>query len=68
MELAERIRSQLAAQDLAHEGNLPHGKVTLSVGLAFLRPDQETGMPQAYELADQALYRAKRNGRNTVSR
>jgi diguanylate cyclase (GGDEF)-like protein/PAS domain S-box-containing protein len=68
LELAERIRAQFAALDIAHEHNLPHGKATLSLGLAFFSPGLETPMEAAYELADQALYRSKHNGRNTVSR
>lgn len=68
MDLAERMRAQFAALDIAHDYNLPHGKATLSIGLAFLAPGAETPMEAAYEQADQALYRSKHQGRNTVSR
>ena len=68
MELADRIRAHLAAQGTAHPRNGPHGKVTLSAGLAFLRPDHEISLADAYEQADRALYRAKEGGRNAVSR
>ncbi|MES2318879.1 MAG: GGDEF domain-containing protein [Pseudomonadota bacterium] len=67
-ELAERMRAHMVARNIAHSANAPHGVVTLSVGLAFIRPDQEMTLAEAYELADQALYRAKRKGRNTVAR
>ena len=68
MELAERIRAQLAAHGINHPRNAPHGKVTVSAGLAFLRPDHEISLVDAYEQADRALYRAKESGRNAVSR
>ncbi len=66
--LAEQIRAGVAARMIAHEGNPPSGHVTLSLGLAFIDPDSTLGQGAIYELADQALYRAKHKGRNTVSR
>ncbi|QYF92112.1 GGDEF domain-containing protein [Massilia sp. PAMC28688] len=68
MELAERIRELLVQQAIAHEHNPGHGVVTMSLGLAFLRPDKEEALEHAYERADQALYRAKHGGRNRVER
>ncbi len=67
-ELAERIRERFAAHDIAHPANKPHGRVTLSAGIAFIHPGQEVTLAEAYELADRALYRAKHSGRNAVSR
>jgi diguanylate cyclase (GGDEF)-like protein/PAS domain S-box-containing protein len=66
--LAEKIRERFMAHDLHHPGNKPHGKVTLSAGLTFIRPGKEMSLAEAYEQADQALYRAKHSGRNAVSR
>ncbi|MEJ7805884.1 MAG: GGDEF domain-containing protein [Telluria sp.] len=66
--LAEQIRTRFMAHDLNHPANPPHGKVTLSAGLIFIRPGKELTLAEAYEQADQALYRAKRSGRNVVSR
>ncbi|MFA5662644.1 diguanylate cyclase [Castellaniella sp.] len=60
VQLAERLKSRLAAQPL-----LPDGKVlTVSAGVA----DWRLGLSvlAALESADQALYRAKRAGRNRV--
>jgi diguanylate cyclase (GGDEF)-like protein len=68
VELAERIRDMLAARHIEHAGNAPHGKVTISAGLAFMRPDNELSLADAYAQADAALYRAKHSGRNAVSR
>jgi diguanylate cyclase (GGDEF)-like protein/PAS domain S-box-containing protein len=66
--LAEQIRQRFMAHDLDHPANEPFGKVTLSAGLTFIVPGKEMSLAEAYELADQALYRAKHSGRNTVSR
>lgn len=68
VEIAEGIRDMLAARHITHEGNAPYGKVTISAGLAFLRPDNELTLADAYAQADAALYRAKGNGRNAVAR
>ncbi len=68
VELAEQIRKRFLAHDLEHPGNKPYGKVTLSAGLTFIHPGREMPLAEAYELADQALYRAKHSGRNAVSR
>jgi diguanylate cyclase (GGDEF)-like protein/PAS domain S-box-containing protein len=66
--LAERIREDMAALLIPHLGNAPHGHVTLSLGLAFIGPESTLSQGEIYELGDQALYRAKRQGRNAVSR
>ncbi len=52
--------------------NEPHaaaetGCVTVSVGAAALAPASEAGMGRLIELADEALYRAKQQGRNQVA-
>ena len=66
--LAGQIRAGMAARLIPHQGNPPYGHVTLSLGLAFIDPGSAPRQEQVYGLADQALYRAKRNGRNAVSR
>lgn len=68
VEIAERIRDMLGARHIVHEGNAPFGKVTISAGLAFMRPDCELALTDAYAQADAALYRAKAGGRNAVAR
>lgn len=59
-QLAERIRSRVEAL-----ADTEVGKVTLSLGLATLAPDESVG--QLIERADAALYVAKESGRNRVS-
>ncbi|NGZ84276.1 sensor domain-containing diguanylate cyclase [Duganella aceris] len=66
--LAEQIRAGMAARRIPHQSNPPSGHVTLSLGLAFIAHDSALGQCEIYEQADQALYRAKRSGRNMVSR
>jgi diguanylate cyclase (GGDEF)-like protein/PAS domain S-box-containing protein len=66
--LAEQIRAGMAARRIPHQNNPPTGHVTLSLGLAFIAHDSELGQCEIYEQADQALYRAKRSGRNMVCR
>ncbi|HEY0766389.1 MAG TPA: diguanylate cyclase [Steroidobacteraceae bacterium] len=68
-ENATRIAAQLraAVQNL----QIPHadqalGVVTLSVGVAILHPTLERSPEGVVQLADQALYAAKRDGRNGV--
>lgn len=68
VELAERIRACVAARRIAHAGNAPFGHVTLSVGVALVGPDTEMPQCDVYQCGDQALYRAKRQGRNCVAR
>ncbi|MET0026097.1 MAG: GGDEF domain-containing protein [Candidatus Thiodiazotropha sp.] len=59
--LAERIRERVAALNI--EG-LKSAKVTLSLGVSLMSEDD---LPQTlFERADQALYQAKRSGRDQV--
>ncbi len=62
LEIGERVRESVAALDLSALG-IP--AVSVSVGVAVAdRPDQPIG--ELVEIADQALYRAKRAGRDRV--
>ncbi|MDR7277568.1 diguanylate cyclase [Catenuloplanes atrovinosus] len=63
--VAERMRAAVAA--LAHEHELSeHGVVTVSVGVAAAVPDRVGRHESLIKLADEALYAAKRDGRNRV--
>lgn len=59
---AERIRATIADHDFD-----PVGRVTASFGIAEVAAEDES-MRSLHGRADQALYRAKRDGRNRVVR
>ncbi len=62
---AERICAGIAALDLAH-GASALGRVTVSIGVAAIRPQLGEDEAQLVRRADEALYRAKRAGRGRV--
>lgn len=61
--LAERIRTTIESTDCFWQGQ--RIKLTASFGIAFATAETETPW-QVYQNADQALYRAKKQGRNQV--
>jgi diguanylate cyclase (GGDEF)-like protein len=64
--LAERMRRAVRALAIKHEASPTGTTVTISVGVAALRPSGERTSHGALQLADQALYQAKVRGRNRV--
>src|SRR5436305_5521188 len=62
--VAERIRRRIAAEPFAIEQGSKALDVTLSIGLAALSGNDTA--TTLLKRADQALYRAKRDGRNRV--
>jgi diguanylate cyclase (GGDEF)-like protein len=63
--LAERLRERIAAMVVEHEGErIP---VTVSLGVAGFPEIAAAGPDALIEAADQALYEAKRAGRNRVA-
>ncbi len=62
LEVAERLRQQVAEETLYIEGNTLG--ITISVGIALAR--DKTSFEQLYADADAALYQAKHSGRNRV--
>lgn len=63
LSVAERLRSLVEASVLPHEGRELH--VTISIGVAFMRPGDDTESLAAR--ADRALYLSKARGRNCVT-
>jgi len=63
--VAERIRRRIAGEPFAIDSGAKAIDVTLSIGLAALGAPGDTGAT-ILKRADQALYRAKRDGRNRV--
>jgi two-component system, cell cycle response regulator len=62
---AERVRSKIAARNFAPDGEEPL-RLTVSIGLAGFPDERVTNADAFIALADQALYRAKHEGRNLV--
>ena len=64
-EIAERIRKNVAETHFPNETAQPNRDLTVSVGLAIFSPPIAT-LTDLIREADNALYRAKRAGRNRV--
>src|SRR5438309_912451 len=62
---AERLRRRVMHHDFAEPGEDPLN-LTISIGLASFPDDRVTSADSFVALADQALYRAKNEGRNLV--
>jgi two-component system, cell cycle response regulator len=63
--VAERLRRRIAAEPFPIQEGASAIPVTISIGIAALRGDDDTAAA-LLKRADQALYRAKRDGRNRV--
>jgi len=63
--VAERLRERVATYDFAHSGDQPGGCLAISLGVATF-PDDATTAEALVRAADDALYAAKRAGRNRV--
>ncbi len=67
--IAVQLCQQLEGLEMPHPNNEPFEVVTMSIGIGFVSVDnlrQLTSIDQLYEVADQALYRAKAAGRNAI--
>jgi len=62
-EMGERLRAAVERCEFRHEGHVE--RLTVSIGVAT-RLDREDTPTEAVKRADQALYAAKRGGRNRV--
>lgn len=64
-EVAEKIRARVREAKIANAEAQPAGHMTVSIGVA-LCPDDASTAESLLEVADVALYRAKKAGRDTV--
>jgi len=62
--IAERIRQEIARQPI-EVGQITL-KLTISLGLVSIDPDQALSLDELINCADQAMYSAKQRGRNRV--
>jgi len=63
--VAERLRRAIASEPFAIERGMKRIEVTISVGISTLERKGEP-VSDVLKRADQALYRAKHDGRNRV--
>lgn len=62
------VRISLHNKALCHEKSHCSNEVTLSIGYALAEQKTEVELRELFQLADQALYKSKRCGRNTYTR
>lgn len=65
--LAEGLRKSIYDLNLEHKNNSCEPRVTVSMGVATLKVDNESGFTKLISQADKALYTAKDSGRNRIS-
>src|SRR6185312_2000754 len=66
-EVAEELRNSIHALNITHEDSATALHVTASVGASIIVPRVGRSPEGAVQLADEALYSAKRSGRNAVA-
>lgn len=60
------LRAEVEALCIPHSTKAPEDYVTISMGIYSSKIDSEQAIDKLYSIADQALYQAKRLGRNQV--
>jgi diguanylate cyclase (GGDEF)-like protein len=65
-ELPEKLREDVRNCKIAHDTSPTDQYLTVSVGVAMVLPDSKRSMAGAIQMADEALYQAKEEGRNKV--
>ncbi len=64
LEVAERLRAAVEAETVSQDG--ASTPVTVSIGVASKEPGQSVLISEFLKAADEALYKAKKSGRNRV--
>lgn len=67
LKVAEDLRLQVERLSIPHQGASASQFLTASLGVAGKVVDNDTGNDYLFEAADEALYRAKEQGRNRVA-
>ncbi len=63
---AERLRTSVNDLAIAHAKSSVQEHMTISVGVCTMTPDQDSEGKTLLRIADSALYRAKKHGRNRI--
>ncbi len=66
LQVAEELRQKVENLKIVHETSDISEYVTISAGVAIMTPDKQLHHDEIVKKADEALYKAKQNGRNRV--
>lgn len=66
-EMADQLRKAIHDLNITHEDSATAPYVTASIGVAIVAPRMGRSPDGAVQIADEALYSAKRSGRNCIS-
>jgi len=64
--LAESLRASIQQLKIPHEKSSTSKYLTVSIGVAVILPEAERSLAGSVQMADEALYQAKEDGRNRV--
>lgn len=67
MNVAEKIREEIKNLHIEHRASAVSDRVTVSLGISTLIPSVESAPEMLIQAADQALYQAKKQGRDRVA-
>jgi len=68
LEIANKAITSIESLKIIHSGNSASKYVTISSGLYLIENDDDSSVENIYKKADEALYSAKQNGKNQVSK
>ncbi|MEE9542518.1 MAG: diguanylate cyclase [Thermodesulfobacteriota bacterium] len=64
--LAEKLRAEIEGLNIEHRSTAT-GRVTISIGVANMKPGKKDSPEALFTIADKALYKSKQDGRNRVT-
>ena len=65
-DMPERVREDVQALKIPHKASSTLPYLTVSIGAAIIMPNAERSQAGALQMADEALYQAKEEGRNRI--